>query len=290
MLVPSLDLRRDPPHRRHRPDPMLDCPLFTHKEFLLERMIGAGRMGKVYQAWQHSAGRAVAVKFLRKSFLDQPWVVQRFIGEARTIAKMRHPNIVGIHGLGRTPAGSYFIVMDLVAGSNLALVSRTRRISVPEAIHWAIETCDALEHAACQGDHPLRSQTGQSCARSRWEHPGNGLRPRALADRATAMDCRGRRHRAFMAPEQASRSYGEIDARTDIYGVGAILFTLLTGRPPWVGRRLPDILADVISAAPVIPPTCVRPDLPESVSELCRKCLSKVPATAIRRFKRFVPF
>ena len=57
-------------------------------------------MGKVYQAWQHSTSRAVAVKFLRKSFLDQPGVVQRFIGEARTIAKLRHPNIVGIHGLG----------------------------------------------------------------------------------------------------------------------------------------------------------------------------------------------
>jgi serine/threonine protein kinase len=64
---------------------------------------------------------------------------------------------------------------------------------------------------------------------------------------------------------------------TDIYGVGAVLYTLLTGRPPWIGRRLPDILASVISALPVTPPMSLRPDLPESISDLCRKCLAKAP-------------
>ena len=58
----------------------------------------------------------------------------------------------------------------------------------------------------------------------------------------------------FMAPEQVSRAWGAIDARTDVYGVGAVLFTLLTGRPPWIGRRLPEILADVTSSTPVIAP------------------------------------
>ena len=86
----------------------------------------------------------------------------------------------------------------------------------------------------------------------------------------------------FMAPEQASRSWGPIDVRTDVYGLGAVLYTLLTGRPPWVGRRLPDILADVISAAPVIPPTSLRPDLPIALSDLCRKCLTKDPEDRYR--------
>src|SRR3954468_6214413 len=79
----------------------------------------------------------------------------------------------------------------------------------------------------------------------------------------------------FMAPEQASRCWGPIDRRTDVYGIGAVLYALLTGRPPWGGRRLPDVLADVISAAPVVPPISLRPDLPRSLSDLCRKCLSK---------------
>ena len=113
----------------------------------LQRMIGAGQMGKVYQAWQHSAGRSVAVKYLRKSLLHEPRLVERFIGESRIVARLRHPNIVGVHGLGRTPGGSYFIVMDLVDGPNLADLGKSRVISVREAIRWAIETCSALEHA-----------------------------------------------------------------------------------------------------------------------------------------------
>ena len=67
-------------------------------------------------------------------------------------------------------------------------------------------------------------------------------------------------------------------ARTDVYGVGAVLFTLLTRRPPWPGRTLESILADVTSRVPVIAPAQIRPEVPESVSEVCRKCLSKSPA------------
>ena len=85
-----------------------------------------------------------------------------------------------------------------------------------------------------------------------------------------------------MAPEQASRRWGPIDERTDVYGIGAVLYSLLTGRPPWVGRRLPDILADVISAAPVLSPAGLRPDLPIPLSELCRRCLSKSPEDRYR--------
>ena len=81
----------------------------------------------------------------------------------------------------------------------------------------------------------------------------------------------------FMAPEQASRCWGPIDHRTDVYGIGAVIFALLTGRPPFLGHRLPDILAEVISATPVVSPGSLRPDLPEWVSDLCRKCLSKAP-------------
>ena len=77
----------------------------------------------------------------------------------------------------------------------------------------------------------------------------------------------------FMAPEQASRCWGPIDRRTDVYGIGAVLFTLLTGRPPFVGRRLPDILAEVIAPTPVISPARLRPGL----SEPLERSLPEVP-------------
>jgi serine/threonine-protein kinase len=79
------------------------------------------------------------------------------------------------------------------------------------------------------------------------------------------------------APEQASRVWGWIDVRTDVYGLGTVPFTRLTGQPLWVGRRLPDVLADVVGAAPVVPPNSLRPDLPGPLSDVCLKCLSKKP-------------
>jgi tRNA A-37 threonylcarbamoyl transferase component Bud32 len=260
----------------------LDGPLLSHHDVLLRKMIGSGLTGKVYEAWQHSEGRAVAVKFLRKAFLHQPLVVERFIGEAKTIARLSHPNIVGIYGLGRTPWNAYFIVMELVSGPNLAVLGRTRVISVREAVEWTIDTCTALEHAHARGiihcdlkpANLLLDRNGSirvtdfGLARTLSEHT-----PWTAELEGTA---------PFMAPEQASRCWGPIDVRTDVYGIGAVLYALLTGRPPWVGRRLPDILAQVISAAPAVPPSSLRPDLPEPVSDLCRKCLAKAPAQRYR--------
>jgi eukaryotic-like serine/threonine-protein kinase len=256
---------------------ILDGPLLSHHDVLLQRMIGAGQMGKVYQARFTIENRTVAVKFLRKAFLHQPGVVERFIGEARTIAKLDHPCIVAIRGLGRTPGGAYFIVMDLVDGPNLDEIVRTKIITANEAVTWAIQTCLALDHAHTKGiihcdlkpANLLLAQDGSirvtdfGLARSLTEHT-----PCTAEVEGTA---------PFMAPEQALRCWGEIDARTDVYGIGAVLFTLLTGRAPWVGRRLPDILANVISAAPVIAPIRLRPELPEALSDLCGKCLSKAP-------------
>jgi serine/threonine protein kinase len=80
-----------------------------------------------------------------------------------------------------------------------------------------------------------------------------------------------------MAPEQASRCWGPIDARTDVYGLGAVLFALLTGRPPWLGDGLPDVLEQVVDARPVVSPKLLRPDLSDPIAEVCRKCLSKRP-------------
>jgi len=263
-------------------DPVHDGRLLSHHDVLLRKMIGSGLMGKVYEAWQHSQGRAVAVKFLRKAFLNQPVVVERFIDEAKIIGRLSHPNIVGIHGLGRTPGRAYFIVMELVSGPNLAVLGRTRAISVGEALRWTMETCAALEHAHARGiihcdlkpANLLLDENGSIRVTD------FGL-ARTLSEQAP-WTCELEGTAPFMAPEQASRFWGNIDCRTDVYGVGAVLYTLLTGRPPWIGRRLPDIVAQVISGAPVIPPSSLRRDLPAPVNDVCSKCLSKAPEERYR--------
>jgi len=259
-----------------------DAPLLAHQDYLLRRLIGAGRVGKVYEARHHGSGREVAVKFLRKTFLHRPEVVRRFVGEARTVAGLRHPRIVGTEGLGRTPGGAYFLVMELVNGPDLARVCAGRAIGVGEAVRWAMEVCEALEHAHGRGvvhcDLKPANILLDGCgavrvtdfglARSLGGGGGDGDAWWTAEVEGTA---------PFMAPEQAARCWGPIDARTDVYGLGAVLFALLTGRPPFAGKRLADVLAEVVSARPVVSPALLRDDIPGPLSDLCRKCLSKTP-------------
>ncbi len=256
---------------------MVSGRLLSHRDLLLRKMIGSGLMGKVYEAWQHSARRAVAVKFLRKSFLLEPRVVQRFIDEASTIARLAHPNIVKAYGLGRTPGNAYFIVIELVSGPNLAVAGSRTVVSIEDAVHWTIETCSALEHAHDRGiihcDLKPANLLLDTDGSVRVADFGFA---RTLSDRTPWNgDLEGTA--PFMAPEQASRCWGDVGIRTDVYGLGAVLYALLAGRPPWLGRRLPDILAQVTSAAPVVPLKSLRPDVPEPLDDICRKCLSKSP-------------
>jgi eukaryotic-like serine/threonine-protein kinase len=266
-MRPSLQAEEEEPDRAVR--------LRSPDDFLLRRLIGAGRMGKVYEALHKGTGRKVAVKYLRKSFLHHREVVRRFMDEARTIARLRHPNIVGTEGLGRTLGGSYFIVMDLVDGPNLAQIAGQRPIAVDEAIRWGMATCDALEHAHEQGvvHCDLKPANLQLDDSGRIRVTDFGLARWLTEETPWTAEVEGTA--PFMAPEQAARCWGPIDHRTDVYGLGAVLFSLLTGRPPVVGRRLPDVLAEVVSATPIVSPDSIRPGLPKSVSDLCRKCLSK---------------
>ena len=263
-----------------RPDPAVSW--LSHRDFLLRRWIGAGMMGKVYEAHRHDDGRIVAVKFLRKSLLPRPSVVRRFLDEARTATGLCHPNIVGAHGLGRTPGGSYFIVMDLVAGSDLSRATGGRPVAESLAVEWSLGICDALAHAHERGivhcdlkpANILLDENGRvrvtdfGLARSLAGDPQGTARVEGTAP--------------FMAPEQASRSWGRIDERTDVYGIGVVLFALLPGRAPHVGRNLPDVLAQVVGPTPVVSPASLRPGLAGPLVEVCMKCLFKDPEDRFR--------
>jgi hypothetical protein len=258
-------------------EPAAGLRVLSHHDVLLRRLIGAGRIGKVYQAWHRAEGRDVAVKFLRKTLLQEPGVVRRFIGEAGMVAGLDHPGIVVTRGIGRTDGGSYFIVMDLVEGLDLARIARTRPIGVDEALRWTLEACEALEHA-----HERDVIHCDLKPANLLLDPAGGIRvtdfglARSLsrpAPRSAEIEGTG----PFMAPEQVSRSWGPIDRRTDVYGLGAVLYTLLTGRPPHPGRRLPDVLADVVSARPVVSPDALCPGLPGPIVGFCRMCLAKPP-------------
>lgn len=255
----------------------------AYSDFLLEEMIGAGRMGKVYRARQRSLDRLVAVKYLRKSFLQHGSIIERFITEARTVARLDHPGIVGIHGLGRTPAGGYFIAMEFVDGFDLAHINqREVSVSIRDAIEWTCQTCDAINHAHERGVIHCDLKPGNLLLdrEGRIRVTDFGLARMVVDD--TRMDDCIEGTVPFMAPEQVSRHWGPIGPATDVYGMGAVLYTLLTGRPPFDGFTLADILAQVISAAPVVGVQNLRAELSSELDTICMRCLKKSPTDRFR--------
>jgi tRNA A-37 threonylcarbamoyl transferase component Bud32 len=248
----------------------------AYGDYVLQRLIGAGGTGKVYCAWQRSLERRVAIKFLRKSLMRQPEAVERFIAEAKTIARLQHPGIVSVHGLGKTPV-AYFLSMELIDGRDLASVVRDGPVAVSSAVNWIAQACDAVQHAHQRGVVHCDLKPGNLMLdRDGRVHVTDFGFARFLTENAL-VDARMEGTAPFMAPEQASEFWGPIDQRTDVYGLGAVLYALLTGRAPWEGRTVADVPAQVVSAAPAVAPIEIRADLSPRINAAVMTCLAKSP-------------
>lgn len=116
-------------------------------DYVLEQLRGSGGMGKVYRATDKRSGKAVAVKALHKSRQSDERAVVQFVQESEILARLRHPNIVSVHGLGRFPSGGYFIVLDFVEGIDLQTRLETGPLPVQEAISIVMQVARAIQHA-----------------------------------------------------------------------------------------------------------------------------------------------
>jgi hypothetical protein len=285
VTTPSGDNASGTPSRRRRSDPDPRAPL-SFSDYLLQEMIGAGRMGKVYRSWQRSLERAVAVKYLRKSFQRNPDAVERFIHEAKLVLQFQHQGIVRIDGLGRTPGGGYFIAMDLIDGSDMSARLGGASIVVRDAVTWMMQACDAIGHAHERGiiHCDLKPANLLLDGNGNVRVTDFGL-ARSICEEARPFD-RVEGTAAFMAPEQVSGWWGPISPQTDVYGIGAVFYALLTGVPPYRGATLADILAQVVSGVNVIPPIELRPDLSSTVNDICLRCLAKSPGDRYENMQR----
>jgi eukaryotic-like serine/threonine-protein kinase len=243
----------------------------------LIREIGRGGMGVVYEARQKGLDRSVAVKMILASHLASPELVRRFQAEAKAAARLRHSNIVHIHDVGQLH-GQDFFAMEYIAGQSLAERIAQGPVDVHTAVRLAATVARAVEHLHQQGivhrdlkpSNILLDCDGQPFVTD------FGL-AKVFAD-GSDMTATGviAGTPSYMAPEQAAGRRAEIGPGVDVYSLGAILYELLTGVPPFRAESPLDTLMEVLSGDPATPRT-LNPHVPRGLELICLKCLAKEP-------------
>ena len=255
--------------------------------------LGAGGMGEVYRARDARLGREVAIKVLPADKLTDPARRARFEQEARAVAALNHPHIVTIHEI-ESAEGVDYIVMELVAGKTLDALIPRHGMRVGEVLRIAIPLADALAaaHGAGIVHRDLKPANVMVTPEGVVKVLDFGLAKLTQADEAsgedaTTLDARARLSRpgtvagtpAYMSPEQATG--GQVDARSDVFSFGAVLYEMVTGRRPFGGASTAEMLAALLKEEPH-PPSEVVADVPKELERIILRCLRKEPQ---RRFQ-----
>lgn len=252
------------------------------RDYRLQQHIGTGASGRVYRSREITSGREVAVKFLRKELLATPGVVRRFLDEADRVTRFDHPAIVAVEGIGRTPNGGYFIVQEWIDGRNLADVTHNQQTDGATASGWVAEAAAGIQHAHDHGVihcdlKPANLLLGNDGSVRVTDF---GLSRRIEHNVAPSPSIAGTL--GFMAPEQIEPACGPIGPATDVYGLGAVLYCLLTGRPPICETRTIDALAAVVTGNSIPPLRSLLPAVPERLADVVERCLQTVPERRYR--------
>jgi formylglycine-generating enzyme required for sulfatase activity/dienelactone hydrolase/predicted Ser/Thr protein kinase len=256
----------------------------TISHYRIEGELGQGGMGVVYRAVDTKLGRPVAIKMLPGLAADDAERYQRFVREAQAASALNHPNIVTIYEIGEAE-GRTFIAMELVDGRTLKeiLADRSAGMPVPEALHVAEGIAAALAVAHTHGivHRDIKPANVVITPDGRAKVLDFGLAkvtPRSADDLTiTGMTRPGTvlGTVAYMSPEQAEGK--PVDARTDVFSLGAVLYEMLTGRRPFAGSSDAALVSAILKDDPP-PLTALRPDVPPGVIALVTRALAKDPS------------
>jgi tRNA A-37 threonylcarbamoyl transferase component Bud32 len=244
---------------------------------LLEE-IARGGMGVVYKARQSSLKRIVAVKMIRSGELAGETEVKRFHSEAEAAAQLQHPNIVAIHEIGKHQ-GQHYFSMDFVEGKNLAQVANGKPVAARSAAEWLKAIAGAVQFAHQRGvlHRDLKPQNIMLDAAGQPRVMDFGLAKTLGGDSSVTNTGAVMGSPSYMSPEQALGRNDLVSPASDVYSLGAILYELLTGRPPFRGKTMLDTMSQVVNdEAP--PPRSLNADAPVDLESICLKCLEKDPA------------
>jgi tRNA A-37 threonylcarbamoyl transferase component Bud32 len=261
------------PHEPGRPLPRMTFAQPFHDYEILDR-VGAGAMGTVFKARQKRMNRIVALKVLKPSLARDTRYVERLRREARIVASLNHPNIVTGYDLGEE-GGYHFFVMEFVEGKSLrALLVEWGMFAEEYVRRVARQVALALDHAYQRGVIHRDIKPGNILIDERGEVKltDMGL-AKGPADLTLTRDGATVGTPQYISPEQA-RSPQDVDVRSDLYSLGATLYHMATGVPPFRGDTMAELITKVLSAVPV-PPNEVNPALSEGMSLVLRKLLAK---------------
>jgi serine/threonine-protein kinase len=252
-------------------------------QYRLKQKLGSGGMGEVYLAEHQMMKRPCAVKLIRPEKAGDPRVLARFEREVRATAKLSHWNSIDIYDFGRTADGTFYYVMEFLPGHNIGeIVEEYGPLSPARAIYLMDQVCAALNEAHGIGlVHRDIKPANIFCA-----YRGGVFDVAKLLDFGLAKPAFDRQGDArltmegtitgsplYMSPEQASGD-DSIDGRSDIYSLGAVLYFMLTGQPPFMADNPLKVMI-AHASQDVVPPRQIIPELPVELEDIVLRCLEK---------------
>ncbi len=264
-----------PSHVVGAPTPEPGRRPFAFERYEVIQEIARGGMGVVYKARDTRLGRIVALKVLVGGTSASPESIERFHREARTIAGLQHPRIVPVHDVGETDGACYF-TMDFIEGPSLARLIHDRAIARRDGVALLREIALALHHAHEQGVVHRDVKPGNILV----DRSGRafiadfGLAREAQSDSRLTATGRPVGTPVYMSPEQAGGDPTASDRRVDVYALGATLFEMLTGRPPYEGENMMEILFKILGSDPPRP-TMLDPTIPRDLEIITLRAMER---------------
>ncbi len=250
-------------------------------KYLIERILGKGGMGIVYVAKHLQLGERVAIKFLRAKTLENPELVARFLREGRTAARLRSEYVARVRDVGTMPDGAPYLVMEYLEGRDFdAVLAEHGALSPEVAVKYLLQACEALAEAHAMGIvHRDLKPANLILTRKRDGTTAIkiidfGISKLASSEAVPVMTQPSMMMGSplYMAPEQMV-SARDADARSDVFSLGAILYHLLTGTPPFRGNSAVDVFERISRGPPS--PRSLRPELPAGIEAVTSRCLRK---------------